>query len=186
MPPPARPQFVRIESSLPGSVERRGEPEVVAAVDSSGPPLFEDADSTESVLAFSSDPPAPAAHSAPRPVDMGEAVPTPAGTTLAPAPVMAFSDDTPGSALSGNGTLYRSGLVERREVLGGEGTLEPVRKAPVPEAAASAPSVTPAPVSEATLSRIEIPQLNARTFIWLTIGFAALIGLFLSARQIAD
>jgi hypothetical protein len=185
MPPPARPNFVSMESALPVvAAAMPAEPEIVPVVPKPGPPLFEDADAAPDAPAAASEPPQSAARPAPRPVDMGEASPTPVETALAPAPVMAFSDDTPGSALSGEGTLYRSGLVERRDVVGGEGTLEPARKAP-PAAEASVPRV-PLPISEATLSRIEIPQLNMRTFIWVTIGFAALIGLFLSARQIAD
>jgi hypothetical protein len=93
---------------------------------------------------------------------------------------MAFTEEAAGSALSGGGTLYRSGLVERRDVLGGEGTLEPARK-PQPAAA-----IAPVSFSQVTISRIEIPSFNARTWIWVTIGFAALIGLFISARQISN
>jgi hypothetical protein len=99
---------------------------------------------------------------------------------------MAFAEEASGSALTGDGALYRSGLVERRDVGRSTGTNE-IEARPRP-ATATTPALDSTPVSlgEVTLSRIEIPSFNARTWIWVMIGFAALLGLFLSARQISD
>jgi hypothetical protein len=119
--------------------------------------------------------------------EAGHAIVAAVDTLLSPMPVMAFAEEAAGDALMSDGAIYRSGLVERRDVGGTVRTMDPEAR-PQPGAAkqpAAEVPVTPASFGEVTLSRIEIPQFNARTFLWVMIGFAALLGIVLSARQIS-
>jgi hypothetical protein len=174
-PPPARPQLPDKTSSSDTPVAPA--PVATAATGPVPPPLFEEP------LKEPAKEPEPAGSTAQAASDVkgaGEAIASAVDTLLAPRSAMAFTEEAAGSGASGEETLYRSGLVERRDVLGGEGTLAPARK-PQPAAA-----IAPVSFSQVTISRIEIPSFNARTWIWVTIGFAALIGLFISARQISN
>jgi hypothetical protein len=174
MPPPVRPQ--PDESSAVPS-----EP-VDAAASVAAAPLFEEPVPPPATDSSSIPTPPPAGAAA---KNTGEAIVSAVDTLLSPMPVMAFAEEASGGALTGDGALYRSGLVERRDVVGGEETLVPEAR---PETAAPAAKLdlTPASIDEVVLSRIEIPSLNAQTWIWVTIGFAALLGLFISARQASD
>jgi hypothetical protein len=93
----------------------------------------------------------------------------------------ALAEEATGSALVGDGAVYRSGLVERWDVFGGEKIAAPHQPAVDSETV-----VTPVSITEATISRMEVPSIGSRTWIWVMIGFAALLGLFLSARQTSD
>jgi len=191
-PPPPRPDHP--ETSVSAAAARSVPSAAVPAPDGAreaavaervpGPPLLDQAPAQPAPAQTASlDSSTPKPRPGTRTVDLGEAVPVPPATALPPSHVMAFADEVDGTALAGDGTLYRSGLVERRNVVGGDGTIEPAKKPePAPHPAARV-DATPVSLNQITVSRIGIPEFNARTLIWVTIGFAALIGLFLSARQ---
>lgn len=165
-PPPVRPQ------SLPHA----------STIDPSPPVATVAPVTSVAVAAPVEDPAIPATRSNVR--SAGEAIFAAVDTLLSPMPVMAFANETQGSALAGDGTVYRSGLVERRDV-GSAKAMEPEDGEPVPTDL-PAIDLTPASFDDVTLSRIEIPRFNLMTLIWAMIGFAALLGLFISARQIRD
>ncbi len=174
MPPPSRPQPDKSSSvpSAPAPVE--------ATASLAAPPLYESAAVERATESGSTTVAAPAGSGV---KNAGEAIVSAVDTLLSPMPVMAFAEEASGSALAGDGALYRSGLVERREVGRSAGTIEPEAKPQPVEVTTPALDPTPVSFGEVTLSQFEIPSFDARTWIWVTIGFAALLGLFLSARQ---
>lgn len=95
------------------------------------------------------------------------------------SPVLASAEEAAqGSALVGDGTLYRSGLVERRAV--GEA---PAFREELFDKEMPAVQLTPVSFSETTLSRFEVPQFGPRVLIWVMMAFAAMLGLVLSTRH---
>jgi hypothetical protein len=162
MPPRARPQSPNASAAVPSAFAA-----VEPAASGSAPPAFQE----------------PAGGGPSSVKNAGHAIAAAVDTLLSPLPVMAFANEVHGNALIGDGALYRPGLVERRDVVG-ESTIKP--QTPPPSVEVPTIELTPVSFSDATLSRVEVPPLNARTFIWVMIGFAALLGLFLSARRTSD
>ena len=163
---------------------------------SPAPPLFETAAADDVTRASPETAPAPtetAVASLPDHVLALEPAPAAPAAEL-PEPIEAVAD-FPEAAPEAS---YKAGLIERRgssetsacsrdvfslEACAAADALAEPALEPPPAAQTADVDFQPASFNGATVARVEISGLDVRTMLWVLIGLAALIGLFVSARQ---